>query len=214
MPCSHQLFHQMKTDYVEGEKKTQRKHSQVQTYIPPSHLNPLFMFDFLRACTWDFYHFCSRNSSVSQELVPLCKQKKSERYRGFRTTFIATRGFYHQYMVLTAMPSSACTGSSGSRSHWEKGRAKTDQEDTKSLTEIEGTEFGHYVLQTPTSELLRYSDSLSWLQMSENGSVTKKTKNLKPSLFRVSLVSTWIIHFIMNPFIPMSKMLLTNLWVS
>lgn len=43
---------------------------------PPSHWSPLFMFDFPRACTWDFYHFCSRNSSVSRELVPLCKQKK------------------------------------------------------------------------------------------------------------------------------------------
>lgn len=34
MPCSQQLFRQRKTDYVEGEERTQRKHSRAQTYIP------------------------------------------------------------------------------------------------------------------------------------------------------------------------------------
>jgi len=59
LACAHKLFHQMKSYDLEGEKRTHKKNSYVKTYIPQSHLNPLFMFYFLWAYIWDFYHFCS-----------------------------------------------------------------------------------------------------------------------------------------------------------
>lgn len=38
-------------------------------------------------------------------------------FQRLRTAVIASRGFYHQYVVLTVIPSSDSTGSSSSRSH-------------------------------------------------------------------------------------------------
>lgn len=72
-----QCSHQMKIYYLEGERRTQKKNSYVKTYIPQSHLNPLFMF-FSVSMYLGFLIIAVVATAVSgnQELVPLCKQKK------------------------------------------------------------------------------------------------------------------------------------------
>lgn len=116
--CLPSQFLKLRIYCLEGHSPPVRKYQEGKIMSNPklSHINPPFMFYFLQAYQY-FYHLLQLKQQclTNQEFVPLHKQKK--KIKRLRTTFIATSGFYHQYMVLTAIPSSDCTGSSESRSH-------------------------------------------------------------------------------------------------